>query len=400
MEELHQKLQDILLQDDWTDLQTFLCESILKPGMKNLFHCVLDSVRKGEELDKAVDTCDSILDILWEWLNVGYWKDVDLVWRHAYSYASLLKALAILKCANDQAVSNALRACDMGILMGQPIMNEVLPRLATLISNYLIDFGDQPLDLPEVRLVCPEYLIIQDYTPMCRVTDHLLPVEYLPSIETFIANYVDQSEPVIIKGAVDHWPALKWDLKHILKICGPRLVPVEIGSRYTENDWTQKLMTVKEFARDYVLCGNGTGYLAQHSLLDQIVELRSDISTPDYCLGETDVNAWFGGPGTVSPLHYDPRHNCFVQVLGWKYFRLYNPIYSDALYPFSSMLLNNTSQVDVEKPDLSQFLNFQDVPYYECVLGPGDLLFLPRKWWHFVRSLSTSFSISFWWDFP
>ncbi|CAG0887209.1 unnamed protein product [Darwinula stevensoni] len=291
-----------VLEDDWTDLQTFLCESILKPGMKNLFHCVLDSVRKGEELDKAVDTweeldkavdtCDSILDILWEWLNVGYWKDVDLVWRHAYSYASLLKALAILKCANDQAVSNALRACDMGILM------------------------------------------------------------------------------------------------------------VEIGSRYTENDWTQKLMTVKEFARDYVLCGNGTGYLAQHSLLDQIVELRSDISTPDYCLGETDVNAWFGGPGTVSPLHYDPRHNCFVQVLGWKYFRLYNPIYSDALYPFSSMLLNNTSQVDVEKPDLSQFLNFQDVPYYECVLGPGDLLFLPRKWWHFVRSLSTSFSISFWWDFP
>ena len=30
-------------------------------------------------------------------------------------------------------------------------------------------------------------------------------------------------------------------------------------------------------------------------------------------------------------------------------------------------------------------------------LAPGDALLIPRGWWHYARSLSVSFSVSFWW---
>ena len=60
------------------------------------------------------------------------------------------------------------------------------------------------------------------------------------------------------------------------------------------------------------------GYLAQHSLLDQVPALAADICTPDYCsLGEGRlhaVNAWLGPAGTVTPLHYDPHHNLLAQA--------------------------------------------------------------------------------------
>jgi lysine-specific demethylase 8 len=63
------------------------------------------------------------------------------------------------------------------------------------------------------------------------------------------------------------------------------------------------------------------GYLAQHQLFEQIDRLRPDIIPPDYChvLDEdedafVDLNAWFGPPHTVSPLHTDPRHNLLAQV--------------------------------------------------------------------------------------
>ena len=46
----------------------------------------------------------------------------------------------------------------------------------------------------------------------------------------------------------------------------------------------------------------------------------------------------------------------------------------------------------------TQYPLFLDAPYLETVLEPGECLFIPRSWWHYVRSLSTSFSVSFWWD--
>jgi lysine-specific demethylase 8 len=192
-----------------------------------------------------------------------------------------------------------------------------------------------------------------------------------------------------------------------------------------------------------------TGYLAQHDLFAQIPSLRADISIPDYCYSDPPLstpsnvkplpkledpllNAWFGPAGTISPLHTDPYHNILAQLVGYKYIRLYAPNQTEKLHPRgideNGIDMSNTSQVDLNEafslvPELSPWSNregrageetdadgvskkefeerfpeFRDAEYVEGVLGPGDLLYIPVGWWHYVTSLTPSFSVSFWFN--
>ena len=47
-------------------------------------------------------------------------------------------------------------------------------------------------------------------------------------------------------------------------------------------------------------------------------------------------------------------------------------------------------------PDLAAFPEFASARYEECLLAPGDMLFIPKSHWHYVRSLSTSVSVNVW----
>ncbi|KAH6881372.1 jumonji domain-containing 5 [Alternaria rosae] len=193
-----------------------------------------------------------------------------------------------------------------------------------------------------------------------------------------------------------------------------------------------------------------TGYLAQHDLFAQIPSLRADISIPDYCyceparsphlksikpvakLQEPLLNAWFGPASTISPLHTDPYHNILAQVVGYKYVRLYAPTETQRLHPRSTdesgVDMSNTSQVDLDEamalyPEIScwqtgasrvgdgdealherrrefeeNFPGFKDAQYIEGILAPGECLYLPVGWWHYIRSLTPSFSVSFWFN--
>uniref|UniRef100_A0A2I2Z392 JmjC domain-containing protein 5 n=1 Tax=Gorilla gorilla gorilla TaxID=9595 RepID=A0A2I2Z392_GORGO len=56
------------------------------------------------------------------------------------------------------------------------------------------------------------------------------------------------------------------------------------------------------------------------------------------------------------------------------------------------------TKVDVENPDLEKFPKFAKAPFLSCILSPGEILFIPVKYWHYVRALDLSFSVSFWWS--
>ncbi len=68
----------------------------------------------------------------------------------------------------------------------------------------------------------------------------------------------------------------KWkNAGYLQRIAGNRTVPIEIGSRYTEDDWTQSLTTFAEFLKNHISTkSDKIGYLAQHQLFDQVVKKK------------------------------------------------------------------------------------------------------------------------------
>ncbi|XP_068694884.1 lysine-specific demethylase 8-like isoform X1 [Montipora foliosa] len=413
---------------------------LLISGVKDFF---------AGNFDSCLSNCQTVIDICWEKCNTGHWRDVKVIWRETYSYASLFKAL----CHHSLGrVIDGITACDMGLLLGAPILDNILTKAANAIQKNVKHKGQKvtpgemshvPCIEIEANIQRDDQVIPEEGCEKRRLSDtssaenkevkgysgsgkrlktYAIPniekkveIEHIhcPSLEAFFANYMQKSKPVILNGITDHWPARttrQWSTQYLKKVAGCRTVPVELGLRYTDDTWTQKLMTIADFIDNHVdPIESGQereiAYLAQHQLFDQIPELRNDIITPDYCcLGDGDndddvkINAWFGPQGTISPMHHDPYHNLLAQVVGEKYLRLYSKTETDKLYPHKSTLLNNTSQVDVEEPDLVRFPEFASAVYQECILREGQMLYIPPYYWHYVRSLSLSFSVSFWWN--
>jgi lysine-specific demethylase 8 len=278
-------------------------------------------------------------------------------------------------------------------------------------------------------------------TPAELQTQH--PIHFHPEplgFEEFQA-YLDQiNTPIIMSGAIEHWPArAKWTSPSywmMKTLGGRRLVPVEVGSQYTDQVWSQRIIPFREFLSTYILNeAMETGYLAQYDLFAQIPVLRSDVQAPDYCysspaqsangspnvaqeVDEPLMNLWFGPAGTKTPLHTDPYSNILAQVMGYKYVRLYSPEETDKLYPMgfddNGVDMSNTSSVDVSLARLQALVEADDVrkarqqskkyPLFEAsefvegILGPGECLYIPQGWWHYVEGLTIGSSVSFWWN--
>ncbi|ESO02069.1 hypothetical protein HELRODRAFT_161296 [Helobdella robusta] len=366
---------------------------------------------------------DILLEYVWEQFYIGHWKDVPLAWRKVYSQISCIKASSqyFLLKENFKEINfneeqknrifkkqlkKILRSCDMGLLMGYSLPNSVLPQFASYIHNiystlfHVANFSSN---------INRENDVEHKQKKTKLIDNESIETVYCPSLEYFQTVIMKNGQPVLMKNCIDKWPALcerRWTVDYIRRKAGCRLVPIEIGSKYTDDSWSQKLMRIDEFIQQYILKDTEEkGYLAQYQLFDQIEDLRKDIIVPDYCSISSedcdvniDINAWFGPANTVSPLHRDEKENLFCQVFGQKYFKLIDPTYSDKLHIHSDHLLQTTSQIDVENVDLGRFPDFHRIPYKEVVVEAGDVLYIPPMYWHFVKSLSTSFSVTFWWE--
>ncbi|XP_065585074.1 lysine-specific demethylase 8-like isoform X1 [Artemia franciscana] len=354
-----------------------------------------------------------VIDRSWEYLNIGNWKDVPDPWRFVYAYGCFFK-IVYLNLSSD-TFEELVATADRGLLMGLPIMGNVLARIACQCCRYLSQQSKSKEDLQVEKIPTLSNSNGDNSKTTLKLTELKVGISpgstevmqvQKPTIQWFLETVFGKQIPFVFQDCLNSWPALNekhWTLSYLCDIAGHRTVPVEVGSKYTDESWSQQLVRFSDFVTMYIEKENpSTGYLAQHRLFDQVPELKNDIRIPEYCLfGDVEpediqINAWIGPKGTVSPLHFDPEHNFLCQVIGKKYIRLYSVNYTGLLYPHEGML-SNTSQVDILDPDESKFPLFSSAPYWECILSEGEMLYIPPKMWHYVKSLSTSVSVSFWW---
>ena len=220
-----------------------------------------------------------------------------------------------------------------------------------------------------------------------------------PSLSLFKNN---MNAPIRINNLTSNWPALtKWNSPSFwISSAGHRFFPVEIGNNYLSENWKQDIIQLKYYFDKYIFNPDpeNIAYIAQHNWLHQIPSLSHDFSVPDLCEIFLDPNQnsplihmWFGMKNTFSPLHFDKYDNIFTQITGYKYFLLVDPKLFKIIQDGTG---NNTCNIDREK--LLESLNMHNIPYHEIILNPGDSLYIPKNWWHQVKSLSFSISISFW----
>lgn len=237
--------------------------------------------------------------------------------------------------------------------------------------------------------------------------------------DDFNQNYYRSNEkkPVLLKDEVAGWEAArKWNPEYLDRVLGHRKVRVnflkeDVLSLNHPEKVKEKTLPFSE-ARRYI-CEDGNYYLAQatieYPLTTRIVtgesgefsELVGDIQRPRYLADFTKqcyvTNLWFGGDRCKTPLHYDDKENFFSQIFGKKRFLLFSPSQTDRLYQSHGETYSHLSRVNVFDPDESKFPRFKDAEGSEVVVEPGDMLYIPKGWWHAVETLSTSISVNSWW---
>lgn len=248
-----------------------------------------------------------------------------------------------------------------------------------------------------------------------------------PSLHDFTRDWFQPQFPVVIEAAMENWSARSWTLDTLAEKFGQTTVHVELSRWNTqERRWAdfrdlyknrapipkeelfmpQHPILLEDFIDIFLRNHEDQtsplkGYLAQQQLLNELPALAEGIVDPEFAKlgnGIYQRNVWLGPEGTITPLHRDPYHNVLAQVWGSKYIRLYSPTESEKLYPFKTNLyLRNTSEVDIDAPDA--FRKWPDLPsaaYSECILNAGEMIYIPIKWWHYVRACDVSLSFSFW----
>ncbi|KFY18105.1 hypothetical protein V492_00143 [Pseudogymnoascus sp. VKM F-4246] len=154
-------------------------------------------------------------------------------------------------------------------------------------------------------------------------------------------------------------------------------------------------------------------YIAQAQMVDLPQQLQDDLPTPKLVskAGKGDIydaNIWIGTPPTFTPLHKDPNPNLFVQISSSKKVRVFEPRQGQAIFAAvrrkigaspTAAFRGEEMMQGRERVELKEAVwNPANLDGHEVTVRPGDALFIPKGWWHSIKSEGDGLNASAnWW---
>lgn len=143
-------------------------------------------------------------------------------------------------------------------------------------------------------------------------------------------------------------------------------------------------------------------YIAQSLLTDLPAPLQDDVPTPEVIrsVGKGDIyssSIWLGTEPTYTPLHRDPNPNLFCQLCSSKVVRLLPPNAGLLLYngvqrrlrQSGNSRMRSTEMMEGGEREMLHRAVWEEDAAADCEevkLRAGDALFIPKGWWHSIKS--------------
>lgn len=216
--------------------------------------------------------------------------------------------------------------------------------------------------------------------------------------EDFINHYLGPKRPVIMRSFARDWPATqKWHYDYLKAGCGQVEVPLyREAFANSDQDYLEssQSMAFGDYL-DLIQSGPTPLRMFLFNIFKHMPQLRADFSFPD--LGVTFLKnhpfLFVGGQDAHVDIHYDLDHShvFLTQMTGTKRVILYDSADRRKLYqhPFTV-----SCNIDFRNPDLARYPRLRDLQGYEGILTPGDTLFIPSRWWHFIEYSTAGISLT------
>lgn len=222
----------------------------------------------------------------------------------------------------------------------------------------------------------------------------LMPLPRVSDLGEFRDRYLLRERAVVVTGALAAMPASRWTPAYLTEVLGEQRPTVRLA------DGRLAYMRMRDFFRYFEAptagsSSKGSVYLKEFYIAPSFGdEARAKVAQdiryplveaaewPEWSRGHTGWNSLYIGPAaTGSSLHVDvfSTSTWLAQIAGLKAWRVCEPgaVTEEVAFktdPFSGHPL--------------------PCDFYETVLGPGEVIYLPPNWWHAVENKTASISVS------